>query len=304
MSVESPTPPLSKIERDITRRIILGSAMGSLATLLLGSSEKQSERLPAHSLDVITPLRDMPESIRGASLELLNAQYISWLLKELEHEKGDAWTRIEATERSLRRVEGHGKPGSIGTALQIDESGIYLTAKHVVSDFQRPSEPTPYLTSIVDPRTGESAFAMDYALHPRADIALVSAPTGKPKKPTTGIQLNFLDIQQSERLVMVSLFPTQNYDSNLITEEGIVDRSIAFFDIKNADATYFAESEASLAVEGLIPRGGSSGGPIVNNRGVVVGVESGAYPSGARTIQNYKGARITPLGYARSISIE
>lgn len=283
----------------ITRRLLLSGALGALGVCFL-RNESRPDHLPHDNLDTITQLKDVPSDISSYySAERLNGEYTKQLLQTLEQEQGDAISRFEATKKSLRQVKVN---GAIGTALQIDESGIYLTAKHAVSGTRVDSRALDPI-SIINPYTGEAAYAVDVALHPTADIAIVGAPSGKPKKPQSGLQVSFGDVQDSERLVMVSLVPSQNSRACFqIIEEGVTDTSVVFPDLKDSSGAYLAKSMASLGVKDLIPRGGSSGGPIVNDHGIVIGIESGAYPVEARHFSDYKGARVTPLRWALSLN--
>ncbi len=274
--------------RTFIRRFLAGSAL-----VLAGcSSEKAEDLLPDRQQ--LTRLNELENGEFNVSpMEKINQQYITVLFDELQQERGNGQERIEALTSSLRRIT----TTFVGeaTVFEIDESGYYLTAKHVLSDNKN------VFTVIKNPYTGESSVVVDHVMTPNADLAIVYAPTGKPKKPTQHLQVNLENVKDDQELWMIGLF-RQNNDLYQYYQHGRIDKSVRLASRMDQDASLRAEPDAMVAVKDMIPAGGTSGSPIVNRDGIVVAIESGFYPIPSNSRNDYKGAIVAPLGYIHGIA--
>ncbi len=273
------------------RTLIRGFLAGNVLALAGCSTENANNFLPDRQQ--LTKLDEVSKSSFNVSpMEKIDQQYIVVLLDELQHERGSLKERIEALKSSLRRIT----TTSVGeaTVFEIDESGYYLTAKHVLT------EDNDILTAIENPYTGESSIVVDRVMIPNADLALVYAPTGKPMKPTQHLQLNLKDVEDSQELWMVGLY-RQNDVLYQYYQHGFTDKSVQLSSRMNQDITQRAEPDAMVAVKGMIPAGGTSGSPIVNEEGVVIAIESGFYPVPANSRNEYQGAIVAPVLYLNGI---
>src|SRR5690606_29113 len=148
-----------------------------------------------------------------------------------------AATRRQAVKESLCTIRTAEKFN--GTALQIDESGIYLTAEHVVRDHEG-----QYATGITvtDSRDGTTRPARRVFAHDTADIALLYAPTGNEPATVAGLEIDLTPSADGEALQLVGKWPPTNYD---FMDSGRVDTNV--------------RGNAWFAVEDMIPYGGTSG---------------------------------------------
>jgi len=284
----------------LTRRTFLGvMALGIIGFVGNEAPQRKDKILPSE--DMTFRLPDVKERLTGISYEPLDAVYVLKLLRTLEQKRGTTESRVEAAKKSLHLAMNVGV-SSVGTAFQIDESGIFLTVKHVVSNASTPNIHTTYPFILEDPFTGESVEAVDFALHPKADMAIIHAPNGKPRKPFPGLQLDFSHIPDGEALWMISLYPGNDGHIYSTLENGRVDRSKSYpSTMGTGDNAVHMESAAQLEVTNMIPSGGTSGGSIVNSQGAIVGLEVGTYPNDAPNRSQYTGAKIVPLSYALSL---
>lgn len=292
------------LERRVSRRSLLAGAVGILGLYAVarGSEAPPAARALARGDYAVRLPAFADQAITLANYEPLPTSRLRALFEQLTAARADAPSRVEAIKKSLRLVRNI-ESGAIGTALELDESGVYLTARHCLAEPNRPNQRSPYPIVIQDPYSGERHLAQNFLLHPAADLALVHAPNGRPARPTADLQLSLNEIGQAEGLWMISLRPVVAEGQPTLfyryQSSGTADTSRVYSDSLGGDPSRLqVVAAAQLAVAGLTPLGGTSGGPIVDAAGVVRAVESGAYPAGALRAADYQGATVVPLAEA------
>lgn len=212
---------------------------------------------------------------------LTDKGYLRETLQQLRHTTDTPARATSAMQQSLRLVRTASEYDTRGfaTVWQIDEGGIYVTAKHVVRQA---------LNTFTNPFTNTSVGVAASLIHPEADIALVIAPTGLPPRPAADIRLASSSPRSGEVVRMIGLFP-RNSD----------DREQSKVYLYEKQGTVSETHPHQVKVKGLVPLGGTSGSPIIDtSTGAVVGVESGLfyhYPDGPNLVSNYAGAIIAPI---------
>jgi hypothetical protein len=247
--------------------------------------------LPLSTVEFVRPLPD-PEQT-GPSLrplESLDLEYLGELIERLKEEKGDFTSRLEAVEQSRRLVQVHTSTEGIagkGTAFQIDESGIYVTARHVLTA-HGVDKASGYFNrtfiTINNPYNGKTQYARGFVVHKDADMGIVYAPTGEPSRATPNMQFDVMGVKDSEPLWMVGLEPRTD-GVNEVQKFG----------------TVIEQSDNLVAVKGMRPFGGTSGSPIIDMNGTIVGVESSYYPKNVTEYDKYEGALIAPINFVENI---
>jgi hypothetical protein len=229
---------------------------------------------------------ESPENIKRYLNVLTDKRYLGWLVESMHKAKSELSGKQEGDvlQQSLRVTRGPIR-NHIGyaTATQIDAGGVYLTARHVIKD-----APHNYID---DPYTNRAVEFSAAFIHPEADIALIVAPTGQAPQPISGLYFASEAPSLNERLTLDGLisFDVTQYQLYQYQKSGNVSQI----------------TPQLVAVNGLVPLGGTSGGPVTNNSGGIVGVESGNYnrdPAGPNEISNYEGSVITPIAMLGDVS--
>lgn len=272
----------------LSRRSFLIGAGAVLALGLSGcESGKSDALLPEH--EVRTGLPEIQGDVYNSNpLEYMDTAYLSELFTALQTEIRDKETKVNAVQSSLRRIRNI-FDGTEATVFQIDDSGYYLTAKHTL-----PDDLAGKYVTIINPYDGEESVITECRVHDTADIAVVYAPNGKQPRATEGMQLGLQDVENKQKLWMIGLYTSIEDKLFRCLKFGRVDESVRL--------PYDTYGEGTrVAVRGMIPFGGTSGSPIVNSDGTIVGIESGVFPRDAKSIDYYEGAVITPLSYAQPL---
>lgn len=180
-----------------------------------------------------------------------------------------------------------GKSGR-GTGMMIDQSGLFLTAKHVLAGFDN----KPISAGIIfHPGLNQSLRVSQVIYSPDGDLALAYAPTGLKRSRAQGVQISPDEINDEELLRQYGIL-MQGKQVWLAQMEG----NVLSQDFKPFPRYSF---KGLRSVYGMVPFGGSSGGPIVSlKNGSVVAVESGliANKQGFENNRNkYLGATIAPV---------
>lgn len=297
--------PSDDEERYINRRQFLIAACAGLLTASTFAGDMYTKGLPAEAqTDEFERVYDNHET--DISLDSIDRLYLARLLNGFTRHGNNTERSVEAANKSLRLLSmevGVERTQDYATAFEIDESGIYLTASHAAIFVDSEIFPQPQM-SIVNPETGDESKVKVSIKHPKADIAVVYAPTGQPSAPTQNLTMNLSEIHDNTQLWMVGLIPTSKNIYYETYRTGFVDKSIQLSDIVEVEEYlpgYIRESGSLIAVRGLIPVGGTSGSPILNSCGSIVGVESGTFPN-ARSVSEYQGAMIVPLSYLDTIA--
>lgn len=222
--------------------------------------------------------------------EKINEQYVRTLINNLQQERTKSVKdRVQAVMDNLRLVGIHGGPPH-GSALMIDESGYYLTARHLVAELDAPKPmPSKRPTYIYNYFAGTAESTRGLALFGETtDMAIVYAPNGRQRKAVEGIQIKPVNLENE---CQIWLFGTQWHEDDKIAFLGTVTGAV------DAPAKHTNSYWTNLVrIRGAIPFGGLSGGPAVNCEGKIVAVESGFYadkPSYRR--QDYLGSTVEPI---------
>lgn len=247
--------------------------------------------LAGDQLSLITSYRPQitvnPEANNQHLGTLTDKDYLRQTFQRPRSAAPEADIALDAIRQSLRLVRGSSEHDTRGfaTAWQIDEGGIYVTARHVVKQA---------FSKLANPYTNEYVNVAASFTHPQADIGLIVAPTGLPPSTSTTIRFAADSPQSGSTLRMVGLFPW-NLD--------VSQQSKVYLYEKNGTAADIGPYQ--ISVKELVPLGGTSGSPILDtSTGSVVGVESSLfyhYPDGPDAISNYAGAIITPISLLRDL---
>jgi hypothetical protein len=188
MTFENPTEQNTYF----SRRAALGIGATLALGLAAGDAPDQKPLLPYEDTFQQLPAWISPSGISG-SWPMEQAPEVSQLPDLLHSLKSSAKQatreeRFTAVVNSLRLLvsyeEDHKTPMSAGTAFEIDESGLYMTAKHILPLDSDPRFPANSLMFILNPKTGDRFYAKKFIVHNDADMAAVYAPTGKPAGST------------------------------------------------------------------------------------------------------------------------
>jgi hypothetical protein len=278
----------------------LGLSLAALSLLLITGDKITPNETPQNvtvqlpEIEYGTPAN----KISGTSLEQLSLpskDQLHDLLNILSDETRTASNKDVI--KSLRSVNQC-------TGLEIDESGIYLTARHCMLPTSKWEDGTwnTNLSNILvkNPSTGEVNQATAFIPHPDADVALLYAPTGRAPKPTKGVKIS-KQLVDNENLWLTGFIPSQDRDGapNLFVQDGKFDESYQFekYDsVTEWDGQEYNDVvKFEKAVMGIQPYGGNSGSPILNSKSEIVGVESGTVLTDddfTNVRSNYDGARI------------
>ena len=180
------------------------------------------------------------------------------------------------------------KKTSRGTGLMIDQSGLFLTARHVITEDLK----TPAMGGIVyHPGFNQSFRVTQMIYSPDGDLGLIYAPTGLARGRVNGVQIATEEIGQDMQLRQYGTLVNQG--SVWLAQ---MDGTALSPDFKPYPRYSF---KGLRSVYGMIPFGGSSGGPIVSlDSGSVMAVESGLIATkGTLNIDrnNYIGSTVAPV---------
>lgn len=205
--------------------------------------------------------------------ENLDPAYIKELVVTLEKEKGTIKERMEAIIDNLYKIGG---PTGNGTALMIDESGIFLTAAHTMGALPKQFEPLNrfFISLTTDPRTEKAFLVRQFMVMENNDVGVVYAPTGKARKPVANLQIDTFALQDNTKLWSYGIF-TREKDGVLSYTLGLVSGQVGEVQ-KEGEMGY----DDLLQIRDMIPYGGLSGAPVVSREGKIVGTISGGLPYG------------------------
>lgn len=233
----------------------------------------------------------LPSPIRESEYPrpILNRDSLRYLLDTLitpPKDGGERMTGIKDNVVELYFQLSKGGNGR-GTGLLIDESGIVLTAAHILTE--KPGEMTK--RGLVYSPYKKTQFLVSSAMiDEKLDLAIVYAPTGKPAQRATGIQFNTNEIPSGALLRQLGI-TRDNANAFLVPLDGQALEP-------NFKIPGTRDFKNLRAVLGMIPFGGSSGGPIIDlNTETIVAVESGFFTDKTPPFRrsDYFGSTIAPL---------
>lgn len=268
----------------MSRRTVLSGLVATGAATLLRADAPPRPPQPRHIPNRLqafpkkTITKVTPPSYPNMSMEMAKVT-----LRNLQYTEGSNQERRRAVETSLRMIAISGRLAA--TAMQIDTSGLYLTARHTVAEIEGMATSYNPDIYIVDPHTGIANPARAVYLSHTADIGVIYAPTGREQNSVPNLALSYESLKNNERLELNGTRPSQ---------------FAHFVDTGRVDTTLY--SAPNVGVRDMIPYGGTSGSPIIDQDNRVRGILSGPYVKGVNAIENYLGARIVPVSEVEGLS--
>lgn len=218
-----------------------------------GEKDMRITNAPAKFINIPTP----PNSFDKMRLQ--------GLYSSLQQESGIREQRINTIRDNLSIVLGN--EGNNGTSLRINEDGTFLTVAH---NFTRGADGKTLVTTSaqsVQLNTGVVAPINGVYLDLTSDIALYQAADGTPSKPVDNIQLDPNPLEPGTQVWLMSINQLQGSERfDLHMDTGMVVPSPEIEILTKRGFTY------ARGIRGI---SGTSGGPIINKEGIIVGVIKG-----------------------------
>lgn len=286
---------------------LLTQACGNSATEGFKNPEPSTSILPEEPKIARSLLVLQPKLVEVQSPSPFDIKYFKNLIADLSKptdkiDLNKRWNAIQSNTVAIQ-IPGVG----LGTGIQICESGYFLTAAHILGsddDENESLKPITNYTHIYKPQSGALIPISDFIIDSESDLAIFYAPTGKKPKKIEGLFIDPNPLEPGRKLWLIGmLLQTQasSIQASLSIRYGQVDLTPkdCFFCGGNLE-----HEELLAKVKGMKPYGGSSGGPIIDSKGNIVGIESGFYIDeesfGEKefleyTPDNYTGAKISSL---------
>lgn len=295
----NPQPPEKRGGFRITRRVVIAGGVVATGAAVLyfldpGNWIRRDGVTNTAKMDVLNDEPERAYNVRNLGYEkvrvpttrtVITPSYLTHLYSTLSNEIGDFQARTSAVFSNL--VEIAEDRGISGSGVLLDEGGIILTAAHSFQDPQGGASLEPriaYVTMKTPANEKVKGFPiLSVYADFKTDLAVVYAPTGRVDKPTPYLQLRENPPGLDEPFWSVS-----------VRESGQVTILRGVWDIKlTEEAARLKEDQFSLRK--IKPVGGSSGGPVLDREGRVIGVLSGALPGKTSSREDYRGANIAPV---------
>lgn len=227
----------------------------------------------------------------GTISESINPTYLKELFDKLQQSTADTTNRATTVADNLSLLELRESPTSdiikgAGSAIKIDEGGIYLTVAHLLREGY---VGVPITSPVVvhTPRSNEGFSADSYIIDQERDLGVIYAPTGRPFKPVEGIQIRS-NLNPGETVWVLGLNPSRTF-----TWSGL---GVLRGSYNPQRQLPLGAALGALFMENIQPFGSSSGGPVIDSEGRLIGIESGAIsPQGQNTRSGYEGAIVAPI---------
>lgn len=223
--------------------------------------------------------------------EPINPTYLKELFDKLQQPTADTTKKATTIADNLSLIELRESLTSniikgAGSAIKIDEGGIYLTVAHLLREGYV-GQPITSPVVVHTPRSNEGFNADSYIIDQARDLGVIYAPTGKPFKPVEGIQIRS-DLQRSGETVWVLGLNA----SRTFTWSGLGVLRGNY----NPQRQLHDAPIGAVFMENIQPFGSSSGGPVIDSEGRLIGIESGAVsPQGQNQRSGYEGAIVAPI---------
>ena len=280
--------------RRISRRHslrLLGSVVGLTAisgsgatALLLNGEESQSQPetqttiLPEQDFINIPLSAQTPRQEEARNFQAFDRNYAKKLLRDYQKPNKEnlqtIWRALAENIAYVQLVDVKG-PGTIGegTALRLCESGYYLTASHLFMEEQEDEfVPAKVRSHVYLPTSGVLAPIRSIIFDPTCDLAIFFAPSGKNRSKIEDLRIVASQLVSGQKLWQLGI-QVEIHENTVKANLGIPFGTVA----QNPRIKNYLGEETYVLVRGMIPYGGSSGGPIIDTRGNIVAVESGAF---------------------------
>lgn len=284
--------------RQILKGLGVAAFVGTGAYVLLGDDKGVDGETVFDSSSILSeiPVSDVffvpqsPKFKEVAEHKPFELEYVKSLINELK-----VRPPIEDKEIQLDNIIKNVaiiKTDGIATAIRICESGYYLTAAHILSDRNgrpMPADTEAIIFDISDPtEDGNLHEIKNYIIDVDTDLALFYAPSGKTRNAVP-ISISLSPLAAGKKLWLLGTTISETIEAlylNIYALYGRVDKHQPY-----------ETDENLVAVKGMIPFGGSSGGPVIDSEGSLVGIESGVLvkPGKQNERENYTHATISPL---------
>lgn len=281
------------------RNTALGIAAASLSLLVALGAYKYFDSQDVNNPDNIFITKPeatysfpaaIPNSltITGAPI---NAENLQGLVNTLQTERGDKVSRTQAVVRNFSRIGYENQNLGFASAERVSDEGIYITAAHALVDKQNNFLPGGIY--VETPMEGPNAYRIQAAITDwDSDAAIFYAPTGKSSSVTTNIQLRD-NPEAGERAWSLGAQSRRPNTSTVAIITGIY----------NPNSSFNRAISGSLSLEGMTPRPGNSGGPIIDSEGRIIGMVSGSLyeGTGAKTRNDSKGTAAVSINSLREL---
>jgi hypothetical protein len=234
--------------------------------------------------------------------EQFDRKHIERTFSDLEKTPGSPKARVDSLLSNLAITMSLNTNNEIsgGTAFMIDQGGYFLTCGHVIFDGENqlpPYKPTAAPTLVYHLGLRKAFIAKNIMIDPESDLGVIFAPTQNRPGAIRSLAIDpTTSFQPGLKLWQLGVLTAPD-KLQLGIMHGSVDQT------PEEPPSIFKDL---IRIVGMIPFGGSSGAPIVDELGKIRAVESGLFmdPNETRNERGlYKGATVAPIsGMRRLIS--
>jgi hypothetical protein len=181
------------------------------------------------------------------------------------------------------------------SALMIDASGVYLTVAHAFdgrASADDPFTPTDSPALVCHLATGTMIPVSSYVVDGEHDLAIFNAVRGEEPRPLLGVAFNAQPLVTGRAAWMHAVLNAERSSDHPRLSRAVLKGTVNGLDAPSLTTSGYDDR---LAITGMIPFGGASGSPVIDQDGKVIGVESGFFPSSAVTRSDYQGATVTRI---------
>lgn len=196
---------------------------------------------------------------------LFDRSYLSELYSNLQGQSGSRGQRINTIRDNLSIILGSERNN--GTALRIDEAGTFLTVAHTLTKNVDGKTPVTTFTDSVRLNVGIVAPISRMYLNLDSDIALYQAGDGGASKPIDNIQFDPAPLQPDTEVWSMGIYQpkgSERFDLHMATGFIVPTPSDTPDNLRNY-----------IFAKGIRGIPGTSGGPIIDKDGKIVGIIKG-----------------------------